>query len=163
MAHHKLLLDDDLKEEFSLVAIHCSEEAYKMAYVLNQHLNLRLKRKKADLDFSNEGLQVTFPIFKFEDQFRYTTYYLVSNKCKSSVANVTSSEGLFGDDISENTVITLLLPEFKQADFFLKIESDLETIPLRKNIALINEIKQVISAYEIEARQIKSNNNLIFN
>jgi len=162
MAHHKLLLDDDLKEDFSLVAIHCSEEAYKMAFTLNQHLHLRLKRRRADLDFSNDGLQMTFPIFKFEDQFQYTTYYLVSNKCKSSVANVTSSEGLFGDDVSESTVLTLLLPEFKQADFFLKIESDYETIPLRKNIALINEIKQVISAYKIEEHQIKSNHNLIF-
>jgi hypothetical protein len=163
MAHHKLLLDDDIKEDFSLVAIHCSEEAYKMAFTLNQHLHLRLKRKRADLDFSNDGLQVTFPIFKFEDQFQYTTYYLVSNKCKSIAANVTSSEGLFGDDVSESTVLTLLLPEFKQADFFLKIESDHKTIPLRKNVALINEIKQVISAYKIEEHQLKSNHNLIFN
>ena len=163
MAHHKLLLNDDLKEDFSLVAIHCSEEAYKMAFTLNQHLKLRLKRKRADLDYSNEGLQVTFPIFKFEDQFRYTTYYLVSNKCKSNVANITNSEGLFGDDESESTVLTLLLPEFKEADFFLKIESDYETIPLRKNISLINEINQVISAYKIEEHHIKSNHNLIFN
>ena len=52
-----------------------------------------------------------------------------------------------GLPISERTIMTHLLPEFKNADFFLKIESDFESLPLRRNISLINEIKQVISAY----------------
>ena len=33
MASHKLILEDDYQEEFSLIAIHCSEEPYKMAYI----------------------------------------------------------------------------------------------------------------------------------
>ena len=45
MASHKLILEDDYQEEFSLIAIHCSEEPYKMAYMLNKHLSLRLSRK----------------------------------------------------------------------------------------------------------------------
>lgn len=163
MAVHKILLDNDFTEDFSLVAIHCSEEAYKVAYLLNQHLNLCLRRKKSDLDFSNEGLEVSFPIFEFEDQFQYTNYYLVGNKCKSKVASMANEGELFEDAASERTTITHLLPECKQADFFLKIESDFENIPLRRMMAQINEIKQVISAYEIETNQIKSNNNLIFN
>ena len=162
MAVHKILLDDDLSEDFSLVAIHCSEEAYKVAYLLNQHLNLCLKRKKSDLDFSNDNREVNFPIFEFEDQFQYTNYYLVANKCKSRVANIASEGELFGDSVSERTVVTHLLPEFKNTDFFLKIESDFKNIPLKRNIALINEIKQVISAFEVEISEIKSNNNLIF-
>ena len=44
MASHKLILEDDYQEEFSLIAIHCSEEPYKMAYILNKHLSLRLSR-----------------------------------------------------------------------------------------------------------------------
>jgi len=163
MATYKILLEDDFAEDFSLVAIHCSEEAYKMAYLLNQHLNLRLERKKLDLDFTHDNLEISFPIFEFEDQFQYTKYYLTSNKCKSNVANTTDSVGLFGKDISERIRVTNLLPEFKKVDFFLKVETDFKNSPLRKNIALINEIKQVISAYEIDVSQIKSNNNLIFN
>ena len=163
MAHRKLLLDDDFKEEFSLLAIHCSEEAYKMAYLLNKHLRLRLKREDVDLDYSNNGLEVTFPLFQFKNNVQYTTYNLVANKCKSLSANVQSSGGLFDDDASDKIISTFLLPEFKKVDYFLKIQSDFETIPLRKILSGINEIKQVISVYEIEADNIKSKNNLIFN
>jgi len=163
MAIHKIVLDEDFADDFSLVAIHCSEEAYKVAYLLNQNLNLCLQRSSSDLDFSSEFREVNFPIFEFEDQFQYTNYYLVANKCKSKVDDEAKHDDLFAETISERSVVTHLLPEFKKADFFLKIESDFENIPLRKNIALINEIKQVISAYEVEVSQIKSNNNLIFN
>ena len=163
MAVHKILLDDDFAEDFSLVAIHCSEEAYKVAYLINRHLKLCLKRRKQDLLISNKGQDMNFPIFHFEDQFQYTDYHLVSNRSKAKITNEAIENGLFAGTISEKSVTTYVLPEFKKADFFLKIESEFEQIPLRKNIAIINEIKQVISAYEIEPIQIKSNNNLIFN
>lgn len=163
MAIHKIVLDDDFTEDFSLVAIHCSQEAYKLAYLLNQKLNLSLHRRNTDLEFSTEDLEVSFQVFNFEDELQYTNYYLVGNKCKSKIAAATSEGELFTEAISERSVISHLLPEISNADYFLKIESDFEQIPLRKNIALINEIKQVISAYEVEASHIKSNNNLIFN
>ncbi len=161
MAHHKLILDDDIKETYSLVAIHCSEEAYKMAFLLNKQLGLHLQRKEVDLEYSNDGLEITFSLFEYENAMQYTTYNLVANKCRSLIANMQSSSGLFSNDISE-TVITYLLPEFKKADFFLKIFSDFELIPLRKLVSDINEIKQVISAYSVDPEAIKSKSNLIF-
>ena len=68
MASHKLVLVDDFQEEFSFIAIHCSEEPYKMAYMLNKHLSLRFARKRLDVDFSNKGLDISFPIFECEDE-----------------------------------------------------------------------------------------------
>lgn len=162
MALHKLLLDDDLREDFSLVAVHCSEEAYKMAYLLNRYLSLQLKRKPVDLDFSNDGLEVTFPIFEYENELKYTVFHLVANKCKSIMAKLQSSGGLFGEQEDEKIVWTYLLPEFRNVDFLLKIESDVEKTPIRSLIADINEIPQVISAYVIEPDSIRSKNNLIF-
>lgn len=163
MAVHKILLDDDFAEDFSLIAIHCSEDAFKIAYALNKHLNVRLKRRSTDLDFTIDQQQVSFPIFEFEDEFQYTTYYLVGNKCKSILQQTAMGGGLFNEEPSETVRMNYLLPEFKKADYFLKIESDFEQIPLRRILALINEIKQVISAYEIDTQRIKSNNHLIFN
>lgn len=162
MASHKLWLEDELEEEYHLIAVHCSEESYKMAFMLNRYLGLQLKRRRVDLDFSINGLEVTFPLFKFEDEFQYTTYYLVSNKCKSKVAQLNSAGGLFDDQESGKTVTAYLLPELKKVDFFLKIESDLENIPLRRTLAQLNEIKEVISSYEVDKEQIKSTKNLIF-
>lgn len=163
MAIHKLILEDNFNNEFSLIAIHCSEEAYKMAYMLNKHVSLHLERKPLDLDFSNDGLEVTFPIFEYEDELSYILYNLVSNKSKSLSAKVHSSGGLFDKITSEKTVTTYLLKEFKKVDFFLKIYSDYEKAPTRNLISSINEIEQVISAYSIEIENIKTKNNLIFN
>ncbi|NND63464.1 MAG: IPExxxVDY family protein [Flavobacteriaceae bacterium] len=163
MAHHKLLLDDDLNEEFSLIAIHCSEEDYKMAYTLNKQLNLRLERQKEDLELSYHKQKASFPIYEFEDQFQYTQYYLVANKCKQQVIDTQASSSLFSEEDSEKVMLHYLLPEFKNADYFLKIASDFQSIPMRKNIALINELNQVISAYEVDQSKIKSSQNLIFN
>ena len=70
MANYKLILEDDFKDEFTLIAIHCSEEAYKMAFLLNQHLSLQLKRRRTDLDFSKQGLELSFPWFEFEDEYK---------------------------------------------------------------------------------------------
>lgn len=161
MAHHKLELEEDYKETYSLVAIHCSEEAYKMAYILNKYVGLRLKRRSVDLEYSNKGLEITFSLFEYEDSIQYTTYNLVANKCKSEIANVQSSSGLFSSELPE-TVVTYLLPEHKRADYFLKIYSDFEIIPMRKLVFEINQIKQVISAYTIDAEELKSKSNLIF-
>lgn len=163
MAIHKLILEDDFNNEFSLIAIHCSEDAYKMAYMLNKCVHLQLERKSLDLDFSNNGLDVTFPIYEYEDEFNCILYNLVSNKSKSLSAKVHSSGGLFDKIASEKTITTYLLKEFKKVDFFLKIHSDYEKVPTRNLISTINEIEQVISAYSVEIKNIKAKNNLIFN
>lgn len=163
MGLQKLVLDELYDEEYSLVAIHCSEEAYKLAYLINKHLGLRLQRMRVDLDFSIDGLEVTYPLFQFDNKSQYTTYYLVGNKCKSQVAQLNSAGGLFYAQEATKTVVNYLIPEQKKVDYFLKIESDAPLMPLRKTIALLNQIKEVISSYTIDHEKIKSKRNLIFN
>jgi hypothetical protein len=163
MTSYKLLMDDDGKETFSLLAIHCSEEAYFIAYLLNKYLGFQLKRERLDLNYVNNGLEVSFPLFQYENSLQYTTYNLVANKCISFAANVYSSGGLFYDDASEKTVITYLIPEYSKVDYFLKIHSEYESILLRNIIKEINDIKRIISAYEVGVDNLKSKNNLIFN
>jgi hypothetical protein len=162
MANHKLILDDDMGEDFSLIAIHCSEEAYKMAYLLNKHVYLRLQRRRRDLDFSNDGLEITFPLFDFEDEIHYTTYYLVANKCKTVAAHTVASGSLFGGETTEEVMTKYLLPEFKKVDFFLKISSESSTKPIKKLLMQLNEIDQVISAFIVDISEVKVKENLIF-
>jgi hypothetical protein len=162
MAVHKLMLDDDFEEEYSLLAIHCSEEPYKMAYLLNQHATLRLKRRDKDLHFEFKNGASTFPFFEYENEQQYIAYSLVANKCISQSESIPHLGELFNDG-SPEMVIQFLIPEYDKVDYLLKIYSDFELIPMRKIVAAINEIKQVISAYSIDAKQLKSKNNLIFN
>ena len=163
MTSYKLLMEDDEKEIFSLLAIHCSEEAYFTAYLLNKYLGFQLKRERLDLNYVNNGLEVNFPLFQYENRLQYTTYNLVVNKCISYAAHVYSSGGLFHGDASEKTVITYLIPEYSKVDYFLKIHSEYESILLRNIIKEINDITRIISAYEVGVDSLKSKNNLIFN
>ncbi|MEZ4874458.1 MAG: IPExxxVDY family protein [Flavobacteriaceae bacterium] len=162
MGTYKLLLDDDVEDSFFLIAIHCSEEPYKIAFMLNKHLSMQLQRKRNDLVLWKEEMEASYALFRFENEMRYTTYYLVKNKSRREVKNVQTTNSLFPETTSEKTVTTYLLPEFKKADYFLKIESDMDLFPIRKIVSQINEIKEVISAYLVDHDHIKSHTNLIF-
>jgi len=162
LAHHKLVLEDDTNEQYTLLAIHCSEEPYKLAFMLNRVLSIQLKRESLDLDFSNKGLEVTFPIFDYRNKLNHSFFHLVANKCFSRSAKVHSSGGLFEDVESEKTITTYLLPEFKTVDYILKIQDDYENVSIRNLITTISGIEQVISVYKIEDHKVKSKSNLIF-
>lgn len=163
MGKYKLVLEDDFREDFQILAIHCSIAPYKMAFCLNKQLQLRLKRRRTDLEFSKDGLEVQFPWFEFEDTSNYTVYDLVSNTCKSATAHTTASGGLFGSNASEEYITTYLIPEYKKVDYFLKITSEHEQVFVQKLLSEVNNIKPIISAYLIDSEHIKSKNNLIFN
>ncbi len=162
MANYKLVLGDDIKDEFTLIAIHCTVEAYKMAYLINNHLALQLHRLREDLEFSKVNVEITFPQFEFEDNNEYITYNLLANKCKTISAGTVASGELFEEESSEEFVTHYVLPELKTVDFLLKITSDYKQVSLRKLLLDINEINEVISAYNIETNTLRSKNNLIF-
>lgn len=162
MANTNFILEEEYSEPFTLIGIHCGEEEYKVAFLLNQKLNMQLKRKKSDLDFSQQGLMISFPLYDFEDKNNYTHYYLVANKCRSKDASLQSSGGLFNEMDSPRSNIHFLLPEFKKVDYFLTIFTEYETEIVRGIVGGLKEIKQIVSAYEIAAENIKSKSNLIF-
>lgn len=152
----------ELEEDYSLLAIHCSVASYKMAFILNKQLDTRLTRRSIDLEFSNKGLEVSFPLYQYDDDKSYTTYYLIGNSCHSQAAQIHSSGGLFNHQTSASQITTFLLPEFKKADYFLKIESDLDLVPVDQMIGELNRVNEVVSAYQVDPEKIKSKNNLIF-
>ena len=118
MALHKLLLDDFYDPSFSLIAIHCRLEDYRLAYLINKYLNINLVRLRHDLDY--KFFEASYSIFQWEDIHKQITWNLVSNVCKIEKASLQSSGSLFHN--SETTLKTYhLLPEFKKVDFFIKI------------------------------------------
>ena len=90
------------------------------------------------------------------------TYSLVANKCKSAVIKTNNSGELFGNTTDKETMITYLIPELKKVDYFLKIQSDFDKLGTKILVNQINEIKQIISAYQVEPETLKSRENLIF-
>ncbi|MBT8303783.1 MAG: IPExxxVDY family protein [Bacteroidia bacterium] len=161
MAKHKLILDDVFEESyFTLIAIHCSLEDYRLAYLLNKNLSLNLKRKEEDLDY--DYVSAFYPIFEWEDLSQQITFNLVGNICRKESNALTSSGLLFGDD--EKSMRTLnLIPEHKNVDYLLKISAQEEFSEEKSILNKILEIPNIVTAYSIDAFKLKSRNNLIFN
>ncbi|WP_452225338.1 IPExxxVDY family protein [Lacinutrix chionoecetis] len=162
MAIKKLVLNDFFEEEsFSLIGIHCNIEDYRLAFLLNRALGLKLNRQTKDIDNNNH--KTTFSIFEWEDNTQLRIWNLVSNVCKVT-SNVLNEEidSLFN---SNQTVTKThhLVPEFGKANYLLKINSEVNTNKEKLILEKILKIDQVITAYNIASERLKSKDQLIFN
>ncbi|QED38377.1 IPExxxVDY family protein [Antarcticibacterium arcticum] len=159
MLSHKLMLDE-VEEDYQLLAIHCSLEEYKVAYLINKHLQISFKRAAHDLDFNHGNVQALYPLYLFKEPAQYRTYYLIKNKYKGPVKKVVSSGSLFSEeDISPQ--LTYLIPEYRDVDYFLKIEEDMDEERLQDMTGRIASIPNIVTTYIVDHNQLKSKNNLI--
>lgn len=161
MLAHKLVLDAFVDQPFKLIAIHCSIEDYKLAYLLNKHLGLRLSRARKDIDLHEKSVRALFSLYKFRDQQKYCDYYLISNKFKGQTSSVGDFGSLFGDEALASKT-TNLIGEYGNVDFFLKIEEEVDSFPEREFLENLKEIPQIATAYSLNINDLKSKENLIF-
>ena len=158
MAVHKLVLDNFFDEDpFSLIGIHCNLEDYRLAFLLNSNLNLRLKRKDKDLNFKNGA---SYSVFEWKNEKNQKTWNFVSNICKMNIVAASTQDSLFEDQVRTQTF--QLLPEFKKVNYLLKISSDIQLLNENRIVSNIQKIPQVITAYSINNEQLASKGNLIF-
>ncbi|TGV02276.1 IPExxxVDY family protein [Flavivirga rizhaonensis] len=161
MAVHKLILDDIFEEDlYTLIAIHCTLEDYRLAYLLNKYLGISLIRKPLDLDYQDE--KSTYSIFEWEDNKQQTIWNLVSNVCKTEDYRQRNDESLF-DSEEKITRTTYLIPEYKTVNYFLKIDNDINFSKEKYILNNVLEVPQIATAYSIDSNQLKSKDNLIFN
>jgi hypothetical protein len=160
MALHKLLVDDFEDEAYSLLAIHCNLEDYRIAFLLNQFLNINLKRCAYDLDF--QYTTASYSVYEWEDNKRQSMWNLIGNIFKREEDSLVSSGSLF--DATSKVIKTYnLIPEYKNVNYFLKIENDDHYMNLKNIISIIQKIPQIVTVYDIDVSTLKSKNNLIFN
>ena len=160
MALHKLLVDDFYDDSFTLLALHCNLEDYRLAYLINTYLNLALKRSSKDIDF--EYVTASYALFEYEDESKQIIWNLISNVCKKEEESLISTGMLF-ENQGKSIKTYNLIPEFKNVNYLLKIDGDGAYINERPILNKLNEIPQVVTAYNIEVSELKSRDNLIFN
>lgn len=137
MAKFTLTLEDDFN--FLLVAICSHSKDYRLSWFLNQGLGISLV-KGEDLEMKRKSELYSFSFYSFEDPKEKLEYYLIGNKCLNAH----------------------LIPEEKQTDFFLQIKGPMQLQMLNETIKKIKDIPVVLTAYELDAYELKSRKNLIF-
>ncbi|WP_353777230.1 IPExxxVDY family protein [Winogradskyella sp. 3972H.M.0a.05] len=158
MALHKLLVDDFYDASYTLIAVHCRIEDYRLAYLLNQYLDLKLERKEKDLDYNY--FAASYPIYEWENTSQFVTWNLIANQCKTEEESLQSSGSLFETDRVYKTY--QLIPELKNVDYLIKISHESNSINSRLIIGKLQNIPQIITTYSVEVDSLKSKDNLIF-
>lgn len=157
-AVHKLT-EDFYEDSFDLIALHSSLEDYALAYALNHTLKSNFKRRRRDLDISD---QIAIPIFEWKDDLNDRYWTLFTNKGVGQEMRV--ENGLFKEEPSYRN--HHLLVEYREVDYFLKIEQDgsdsYRQVENENTITALLTIPKVITAYAVETQKLKSKNNLIF-
>ena len=157
----KISLDWDLleEEEFKLIGLVSVLEDYRLAYFLNKNLGWSLVKSKFDLDFRNRAGQGNYPVFEFDQDSIGLEIKLINNKY-SGVISKSETEGYGLFDQIEHT--TYLIPEKKNIDYLIKLSGEINDHTLEKIIDTIKNIPQVQTSYNLEVKDIKSKEFLIF-
>ena len=159
MAIHKLHLEDFDQVDYNLIAIHTSQEDYKLAFKLNQKLIISLSKNEKEIPIEIQEKVTYFSRFTFEDEEKMMVWDLIQNKQKMELTTNNTTIDLFENKNFTRRVS--LISELKKVDFFLKIEHDSQCI-IKDILNKINKIDSISAVYEVNANEMKSKNNLIF-
>lgn len=162
MAIHKLDLGEFDEVDYFLIAIHTSLEDYRLAYFINQKLPINLAKSKEEVQINIKEGETNFTRFYHFDSENSISWNLIQNKNEVLQQKAANSDDLFSNVAMEISTKVFLLPEFKKADYFLKIENTDDTINVSEIKTILNSIDNVSTVYTVDTNQIKSKNNLIF-
>jgi hypothetical protein len=152
-AVHKIF-GDFYEDSFTLIALHSSIEDHAIAYAINLCIKSIFIRASKDLELSE---YMSFPFFEWQDDLHDRYWTLIANESTKKESLV--REGLFKDETS--FVKHHLVPEYKEVDYFIKIEHD-DDLDEDKLLKSLIAIPKMVTAYSIDTDKLKSKNNLIF-
>ena len=157
MAIHKIQINDFVSDDYELIAVHSSLDDYKLAYMLNKELGVQLSKNLAYVEIAIPEGKSAFSNYIFDDEKNDVVWTLIENKTTIINSNKQTTS------LFEQVDITVfLLPEFKKADYLIKIENIDYGFDSESIIEKIQGIKNVTTAYTIDITNLKSKNNLIF-
>lgn len=154
--NHKLNLNQ-FSDNYYTVAIHSNLDEYRLAFFLNEKLNISLKRKYNDINLNHN--EASYSIYDYLDEGMFLNWVFFSNK--SLVIDKTTNESLSlfnQESFVQNE--TNLINQPKGVDYFLVIENVKNKIYVEKVLRKISEIKEVITSF-ISDKKLENKENLI--
>lgn len=138
---NKTTLKFELDLDFVLIAVTAQLKDYMFCFKINKQLG-------SDFCKVND-LELLFNADK--DIYYFSRYYYLMSETETELF-IISNKGTEG----------FLVPEMKEADFFLLIRNYIDEDDLKRIISGINRIPEVLVAVEVDPKKLKSKENLIF-
>jgi hypothetical protein len=127
--------------DFILIALTSSLKDYRICYLINKCLNFNFTRiEDLKLDINAVASPALFSMFMYSWESTETDFYFIGNK---------GSEGY-------------LVPEMREADYFILIKNYIDDNDLEELISGLNKINEIVAAVKIDPKKIKSRENLLF-
>ena len=140
-AVNKFKLEIEYDYDFVLIGICSHEKDYRVCWALNNKLGFDL-RKTEELEIKEKKLAEPslFSMYVYENPEQYMEYYVIANR----------------------SVNGMLVPEQKQADYFLLVKGTVTDEQVENLVGQLREVSIVLTAYEIDPSQLRSKQNLLF-
>lgn len=149
MTKHHLELNLLEDEEFTLLGIRTTLEAFRFGYFLNKNLNWFLVKEAFEIH--NQ-----YPVYSYHCSKNLIDAYLIANK--GIKENDTEANELFASIETQ----TFLVNEQKNIDYFIKISGLSENKILMDYMNKIKLIPQVQTCLELNLDDLKTTEFLIF-
>jgi hypothetical protein len=120
---------------YTLAGISCHQKDYRLAFLLNESLRIRLTRLD-DMPYLAPGAKepVLYSLYRWRDEDQYNTYYLLTNRSDES----------------------LLIPQVKQADFLMLIEGPFKRKQQDDLLSRLRKVPNVLTAFPISFSAVKN-------
>jgi len=142
MVLNKKLLKLEIDLDFVLIAITAPLRDYRVAYLINKHLHfnfVRINDHEVQI-YPTSAEPVPFAMFNDFWEASESDFYLIANR---------GTDGM-------------LIPEMREADYFLMIKNYIDDYDLAEIINGLNRIPEIVAAIKIDPKRIKSKENLLF-
>ncbi len=141
MILNRKFLKFEIDLDFVLIAVTSSLKDYRLCYLINKFLSFNFtKINDLSVDIYQTETPVLFSLYHYDWKNTETDFYFIANK---------GSEGY-------------LIPEMKEADYFLLIKNYIDEDDLDTLISSLNKIPEIVAAVKIDPKKIKSRENLLF-
>ena len=137
----RYLLEEDISFNFHLIGISSHYHDYRLCWAINKLLSFELERSDNEIVIQEN---------KGEDILAFPTFYFLCPE----------SEVLF-ELIANRNDNGYLIPEMKQADYFLKMD-DFYDESVSELIKKLRSITMVNMAFQIDPENLRSKYNLIY-
>lgn len=163
---HRLDYDEN-HDDVLLVALKSNMPDYKMAYLINETIDLRLQ-KPLRKDIASENTPVIevdkFHYFKYKDIDNHLVWWLIENKYIQSMDGSNKDKTLFGNETDMFDATEYLVPEWKSIDFFLLVENTDVFFDEEELLSKLESINKISTQFIVDRTTLstKSQQNLIF-
>lgn len=149
-------------EDFVLLGIKSNAEDFRLAYLINLQMSLRLERQE-DILLNDKKGQGHFGLYHYIDQKFALNWRLISNDSQFHTQTKRVNSFSLFDEVEEPIDSSIkFVPELKRFDYLLHIDNTDEAFEVDDVIENLQKIHIITTIYQADIDQIKNIKHLIF-